>query len=133
WLLRTLTISRSNRTVVLTVSCVDTRRVPATAMATATDIAMTSARRAIALLLRGRHDVECDAERVQLVAPTDLRPCAIASGLRHQPLERDVGTAAQLLEIGARRNHERRRSAVVVWFREDVERMRVDVLRHVFA
>src|SRR4029077_6210127 len=99
WLLRALTISLSNRTVVLTVSCVDTRRVPAIAMATATDVATTTARRAIALLLRGRNDVERDAERMELVATTELRPCAIASGLRHQPLERDVGTAAQRLEI----------------------------------
>src|SRR5580765_5457218 len=120
WLLRTLTISRSNRTVVVTVSCVDTGRVPARAMATATDVATTRARRAIALLLRGRNDAdhaaEREAERVELVATTELGPCAIASRLRHQPLERDVRTAAQRLEIGARRNHERRRSAVVVRF-----------------
>ena len=44
----------------------------------------------------------------------ELRPRAIASGLRHQPLERHLGTAPKLLEIRAGRNHERRRPARAV-------------------
>src|SRR6185436_18680517 len=124
WLLRILTISRSKRTVVFTVSCGDAGR--------AANTSASAASANPALTLR-RNDIEGDRERVEPVVATELRPGAVPPGLRHQALERHVGSAAQLLQIGARRNREHRRPAVVVRPREDVERMRVDVLGHVLA
>src|SRR5438270_13430048 len=84
WLLSTRTISRSNSTVVFTVSCGEAERGQETPITRATTMSKTSSRGNIALLLRADHDVERGAERVESVVPAELGPGAISSGLRHQ-------------------------------------------------
>src|SRR5262245_7777695 len=66
------------------------------------------------------------------VVAAELRPGTIAPGLRHEAIEGDVWSAAQLLEIRTRRNDELR-YAVIVIGGEDVERVRVHVVEHVLA
>src|ERR1043166_3552903 len=123
WLFRIFTISRSKRTVVFTVSCGAAGR----AKTRAASVASAS------VLAVRRKDIEREREGVDFLVAAELRPRAIAPGLRHQPFARHVGAAAELLEIRARGDPEDRRSAVVVRLRDDVERMRVDVLGHVLA
>src|SRR6185312_17411290 len=121
WLFRIFTISRSKRTVVLTVSC-------GVAVRAATRTAQAASVSALAALGK---DIEGEREGMDGVVAAELRPRAIPPGLGHQSFERHVRPAAQFLEIRARRNLEDRGAAVVVGLRDDVERMRVDVLGHV--
>src|SRR5260370_14099084 len=82
WLFRMRTISRSNSTVVVSVSWESAamgQKIAAAAASTAT--ASTTIRGIVALLRLG-DDVEREGERVQLVVAAELRPGAVAARLR---------------------------------------------------
>ena len=69
---------------------------------------------------------------MQSVSAAELRPCPIASGLRHQPVENHLRAAAQGFEVRAGRDEEYR-LAVLVASIEDVERVCVHGVQHVLA
>src|SRR5260221_2220847 len=129
-LFRMLTISRSNSTVVATVPCGDAVRDQQTAAASTTTPKKTD-RDFVPLLCCD--DIEGEGEGMNAIAPAKLRPRPVPSRLRHQALERHIGPAAQCFEVRAWSNRKHPRHSVVVWPRDDVERVRMHVLRHVLA
>src|SRR5437016_14471141 len=96
------TISRSKSTVVVRVSCER-----ATGPSAKTNTAISAS------LFRSNH-IERKCERMNLVVAAELRPGAVASGLRHEAFKRDLRAAAQFLEIGAGRNEELRNPAIII-------------------
>src|SRR5512138_1894417 len=90
WSSRMRTISRSKRTVVFTVSCVDADRDRQTAAVSAAAHPIIA--RGRGRLVRSDH-IEGERERMQTVVPQKLRPRAVAARLRHQAFERHVRTA----------------------------------------
>src|SRR5262245_27364891 len=72
-------------------------------------------------LFRSRH-IECKSKRVDLVVSPELCPGAIASGLGHQTFKGNVRPTAQFLQVCARWDHELRSPAVIIGFRQNVER-----------
>src|SRR5437762_1243941 len=79
------------------------------------------------------HRLEGERERMNLVTAPELRPRTIATGLRHQAFERHIRTAAQSFEIGSGRDQKLRRASIVIRHRQNIQRMRVDIVHHVFA
>src|SRR5262249_11839 len=77
--------------------------------------------------------IERKRNRMDLVVAAELGPCAVVTRFGHQAFEGHIRTAAKFFEVGARRNRELRRAAVVIGLREDVEWMRVNVIHHVLA
>src|SRR5262249_21184582 len=68
-----------------------------------------------------------------LVVAAELRPGAKAARLRHEAFKRHIRSASQRLEIRSGRYQKLRRSTIVVRLGEDVERVSMDVVRHVLA
>src|SRR5262245_40616148 len=111
------TISRSKRTVVVSVSCEKEVKEPqrhTTQTPSRTNVLFRSC------------NIEGKRERVNLVVSAELRPGSIQAGLGHQSLKRHIGTAAEFFQIRARRDQELRQTAVIIVLRQDVERMRVN-------
>src|SRR4029450_9035417 len=109
------TISRSKRTVVVSVSCGKTgctqrHRDTKTQRRAIKDLfsrASVSLCLCVFVLFRRRH-IESKHESVNLLVSPKLRPGTIPTRFGHQPFESYIGTASQLLETGARRNYELR-------------------------
>src|SRR6185295_14094984 len=103
-LFSTCTISRSNRTVVVSVSCESTGPhqiiaiVAARMAAIARNFVFTSE------LLHGFADTKRESKRMDLVVPPELCPGAVHARFRHQTLERDVRSSAQFFQIRSRWN-----------------------------
>jgi hypothetical protein len=70
---------------------------------------------------------------VDRVVASELRPCAVASRLRHEAIENHARTASQFFEVSARGDQELRHVLVIVSARNNIERVRVDVLVEVLA
>src|SRR5881397_2797903 len=94
------TISRSNSTVVVSVSCEKLARGQKMEAVVIETAAMSNEHRFMCAQLRRRNDLEREGKGVQPVVTPELSPGAVASGFRHQALESHIGTAAQLFQIG---------------------------------
>ena len=112
---RIRTISRSNSTVVVERPM---RLHRAAATTTTQRNAQSQEPRAESPLAHRSRTSNVVANVWTRVVAAELRPGAIAAGLRHQAVEDHLGTAAQLLEIGTRRDQELRHVFVVVRRRE---------------
>src|SRR5262249_43635963 len=134
------TISRSNRTVVVRVSCADAIEVTQRHRDTKAQRRAKNdlkSRASVpsclcASVLFGNH-IERKGKRVDLVVSPELRPGPVWTGLRHQTFERHIRTAAKFLEIRSRRNQELWCASIVVGLGENIQRMRMDVIHHILA
>src|SRR5277367_3258977 len=109
------TISRSNSTVVVRVSCGNAGQ-----GITRSNVPSAQTAPPATAWLSRRRDIERICEGADLVVPPELSPGAVFSRLRHQTFKGDFRSATDLFQVGAGWNQKLRRSAIVVGHRENV-------------